>query len=34
VLRGQGGGVSGTQAATGTLGLRWRPGRIGGKDHD
>jgi aquaporin Z len=34
VLRGQGGGVSGTQAATGTLGLRWRPGRISGKDHD
>ena len=34
VLRGQGGGASGTQAATGTLGLRWRPGRIGGKDHD
>ena len=34
VLRGQGGGVSGTRAATGTLGLRWRPGRIGGKDHD
>ena len=34
VLRGQGGGVSGTQAATGTLGLRWRPGRIGGKDQD
>jgi aquaporin Z len=34
VLRGQGGGTSGTQAATGTLGLRWRPGRIGGRDHD
>jgi aquaporin Z len=34
VLRGQGGGVSGTQAAAGTLGLRWLPGRIGGKDHD
>ncbi len=34
VLRGQGGGASGTQAATGTLGLRWRPGRIGGRDHD
>jgi aquaporin Z len=34
VLRGQGGGVSGSQAAVGTLGLRWRPGRIGGKDHD
>jgi aquaporin Z len=34
VLRGQGGGVSGTQAATGTLGLRWQPGRIAGQDHD
>jgi aquaporin Z len=34
VLRGQGGGVSGTQAATGTLGLRWQPGRLGGQDHD
>ncbi|MGH3284345.1 MAG: MIP/aquaporin family protein [Streptosporangiaceae bacterium] len=34
VLRGQGGGSSGTQAAAGTLGLRWHPGRIGGKDHD
>jgi aquaporin Z len=34
VLRGQGGGVSGSQAAAGTLGLRWLPGRIGGKDHD
>jgi aquaporin Z len=32
VLRGQGGGISGTQAATGTLGSRWRPGRIGGKN--
>src|SRR5271155_3408460 len=31
VLRGRGGGVSGTAAATGTLGSRWRPGRIGGK---
>jgi aquaporin Z len=29
VLRGQGGGTSGTAAATGTLGSRWRPGRIG-----
>ena len=29
VLRGQGGGVSGTEAASGTLGSRWRPGRIG-----
>jgi aquaporin Z len=27
VLRGQGGGISGTQAATGTLGTRWHPGR-------
>jgi aquaporin Z len=34
VLRGQGGGISGTQAATGTLGSRWRPGRLGGKSHD
>ena len=34
VLRGQGGGLSGTEAATGTLGTRWRPGRIGGKSHD
>jgi len=32
VLRGQGGGASGSQAAAGTLGLRWRPGRILGKD--
>jgi aquaporin Z len=30
VLRGPGGGVSGTAAGTGTLGSRWRPGRIGG----
>jgi aquaporin Z len=29
VLRGPGGGLSGTQAATGTLGTRWLPGRIG-----
>jgi aquaporin Z len=29
VLRGPGGGVSGTQAAGGTLGIRWRPGSIG-----
>lgn len=29
VLRGAGGGMSGTEAATGTLGIRWRPGRIG-----
>jgi aquaporin Z len=34
VLRGQGGGASGTQAASGTLGLRWQPGRLGGQDHD
>jgi aquaporin Z len=34
VLRGQGGGLSGRQAASGTLGLRWRPGRIGGQSHD
>ncbi len=30
ILRGHGGGTSGTAAATGTLGTRWRPGRIGG----
>ncbi len=30
VLRGPGGGVSGTEAGTGTLGTRWHPGRIGG----
>jgi aquaporin Z len=29
VLRGPGGGLSGTLAATGTLGIRWRPGPIG-----
>ena len=29
VLRGAGGGLSGTQAATGTLGTRWNPGRSG-----
>jgi aquaporin Z len=29
VLRGPGGGKSGTQAAQGTLGTLWRPGRIG-----
>jgi aquaporin Z len=34
VLRGQGGGLSGTQAAAGTLGTRWLPGRIGGKSND
>ncbi len=33
VLRGQGGGVHGKQAATGTLGARWHPGRLGGKSH-
>jgi aquaporin Z len=32
VLRGQGGGLSGTQAAVGTLGTRWRPGPIGKPD--
>ncbi len=29
VLRGPGGGRSGTQAARGTLGISWQPGRIG-----
>ena len=29
VLRGPGGGRSGTEAAMGTLGTRWHPGRIG-----
>jgi aquaporin Z len=29
VLRGPGGGPSGTRAARGTLGLSWRPGSIG-----
>jgi aquaporin Z len=29
VLRGAGGGLSGTQAAGGTLGISWQPGRIG-----
>ena len=32
VLRGRGGGLSGTQAATGTLGIGWRPGRLGRKN--
>jgi aquaporin Z len=32
VLRGHGGGISGSQAATGTLGTRWRPDRPGGKN--
>ena len=30
VLRGPGGGRSGTDAAMGTLGTRWNPGRISG----
>jgi aquaporin Z len=34
VLRGPGGGRSGTDAAVGTLGTRWRPGRNGGDDKD
>ncbi len=29
ILRGPGGGTHGTEAAQGTLGLTWRPGRIG-----
>ena len=29
VLRGPGGGLIGSQAAEGTLGISWRPGRIG-----
>jgi aquaporin Z len=29
VLRGRGGGLSGSRAAEGTLGVGWRPGRIG-----
>jgi aquaporin Z len=29
ILRGSGGGTRGTQAAQGTLGLIWRPGRLG-----
>jgi aquaporin Z len=32
VLRGRGGGLSGTQAAAGTLGIRWRPGPIDGAE--
>jgi aquaporin Z len=32
ILRGPGGGRSGTQAALGTLGTRWRPERIGAPD--
>jgi aquaporin Z len=34
VLRGQGGGVSGKQAAAGTLGTGWRPRRVRGQSHD
>ena len=34
ILRGRGGGLSGTQAAVGTLGTRWRPERIGTPDPD
>ena len=34
VLRGPGGGQSGTAAATGTLGIGWRPGRIGKPEPD
>ena len=30
VLRGPGGGLNGTRAAQGTLGIAWQPGRIGG----
>jgi aquaporin Z len=30
VLRGPGGGQAGTEAAQGTLGIRWHPGRISG----
>jgi aquaporin Z len=32
VLRGRGGGNTGRQAATGTLGLRWHPGGVEGKN--
>jgi aquaporin Z len=34
VLRGPGGGHSGTEAATGTLGLRWHPGHAGDNSKD
>jgi aquaporin Z len=34
VLRGQGGGASGKQAAAGTLGSRWRPRRVGRQSDD
>ena len=33
ILRGPGGGTSGTQAAGGTLGIVWRPGPIGSPAH-
>jgi aquaporin Z len=33
VLRGPGGGRSGTEAAQGTLGTKWQPGRIGDPDN-
>jgi aquaporin Z len=33
VLRGPGGGLHGTQAAQGTLGTLWQPGRIGTASH-
>jgi aquaporin Z len=32
VLRGRGGGHAGTEAAEGTLGITWRPGRIGSSE--
>jgi aquaporin Z len=32
ILRGRGGGAASRQAATGTLGSRWRPGRTGDKN--
>jgi aquaporin Z len=34
VLRGRGGGRSGTEAAMGTLGIRWHPGHIGDSSSD
>jgi aquaporin Z len=33
ILRGPGGGLRGTQAAQGTLGTLWQPGRIGSPSH-
>jgi aquaporin Z len=33
ILRGAGGGTSGSQAAQGTLGIAWKPGRIGPRVH-